>query len=166
MRRIGILCLLLTLSGCLDIFQPPPSGTPKVNNVTPGSSATNVSVGASVVAQLSLPNGGINPTTVDTNSSVRLINTATGEVVTSTINVLNEAERLVLDPSSQLEYSTTYRFEVTSSVSDASGATFTDYSSTFTTVSADMPSVTGSTPADGAINVAINLGGGLRYYQY
>ena len=161
MRRIGILFLLLTLAGCEGlggIFTPPMSGTPKVNNVTPGSSATNVSVGASVIAQLSLPNGGINPTTVDTNSSVRLINTATGEVVTSTVNVLNEAERLVLDPSSSLEFGTTYRFEVTSGVSDASGATFTDYDSTFTTVSADVPSVTASRPTDGQIDVPLTGG--------
>ena len=157
MRRIGILCLLLTLAGC-DIFQPPLQGTPTVNSVIPSNSTTNVSVGASVIADLSLPNGGINPTTVDTNSSVRLVNTATGEAASATVNVLNDTKKLVLTPSPRLEYSTTYRFEMTSGVSDASGATFTDYSSTFTTVSADVPSVTGSRPSDGAIDVPLTGG--------
>lgn len=162
MKRIGLLFLLLTvaLSSC-DLFPgiiPQPSGTPTVKSVTPGGSATNVSVGASVIADLSLPNGDINVTTVDSNSSVRLIDTATGETVPSKVNVLNDAERLVLTPS-QLEFSTTYRFEVTSAVTDASGTAFPDYSSTFTTVSADVPSVTGTTPADGAVDVPIDLGG-------
>ena len=158
MRRIGILFLLLTLAGC-GIFQPPPQGTPTVNSVIPSNSTTNVSVGTSVIADLSLPNGGINPTTVDTNSSVRLVNTATGEAAGATVNVLNDTKKLVLTPSPRLEFGTTYRFELTSGVTDASGKAFTDYESTFTTVSADVPSVTGSTPADGAADVSINLGG-------
>ena len=161
MRRIGILFLLslLTLSGC-DILPIIPGGkdTPTVNSVIPSSSATNVSVGASVIASLNLPNGGINPTTVS-DSSVRLVNTATNAPVPAKVMALNEKETLVLAPLSQLEFGTTYRFEVTSGVSDASGATFTDYDSTFTTVSADVPSVTGSTPADGTVDVSIDLGG-------
>ncbi len=158
MRRIGILFLLLTLSGCLDIFQPPPGGgTPTVDSVTPSSSATNVSVGASVIAQLSLPNGGINQTTVG-DTSVRLINTVTSATVPAKVTVLNEAGKLTLDPSSQLEFSTTYRFEVTSAVTDASGASFQDYDSAFTTVSADVPSVVSSVPADGAVDVPLDVG--------
>ena len=158
MRRIGILFLLLTLASC-DWFIPPPggNGTPTVSSVTPSKSATNVSVGASVIAQLSLPNGGINQTSVS-DSSVRLVNTATNAPVSANVMVLNDQETLTLDPSSQLEYGTTYRFELTSGVSDASGATFGDYSSTFTTVSADVPSVTSSTPADGAVDVSLDAG--------
>ena len=158
MRRIGILFLLLTLSGCLDIFQPPPGGdTPTVNSVTPPGSATNVSVGASVIASLNLPNGGLNPTTVS-DASVRLVNTATNATVPTKVTVLNDAGKLILTHSAQLEFSTTYRFEITSGVSDASGATFNDYNSTFTTVSADVPSVTSSTPADGAVDVSLDTG--------
>ncbi len=159
MKRIGLLFLLLTLSGCdlLPGIIPQPSGTPQVNSVTPSDSTSGVSVGASVIADLSLPNGDINVTTVDSNSSVRLLNTATGEVVSSTVNVLNDAGELVLTPSLQLEFSTTYRFEVTSGVTDASGQAFTDYNSTFTTVSESTPSVTGSRPADGETGVAVDI---------
>ena len=153
MKRIGILFLLLTLSGCeiVTCITNPNGcvtgggGTPQVNSVTPSDSATNVSVGASVVAQLDLPNGGVNLTSADSNA-VRLTNTSTGATVPSNVSVYNDAEQLVLTPSA-LEFGTTYRFEVTSGVTDASGAAFPDYSSTFTTVSADVPSVTASSPS-------------------
>ena len=159
MRRIGILFLLLTLAGCEGlggIFTPPMSGTPKVNNVTPGSSATNVSVGASVIASLDLPNGGINLTSVS-DGSIRLIDTTTNATVPAKVSVLNEARTLTLDPSGQLEFGTTYRFEVTSGVTDASDTSFGDYNSTFTTVSADTPSVTDSRPGDGETGVAVDI---------
>ena len=156
MRRIGILFLLFTLAGC-GIFQPPMQGNPKVNSVTPSNSATNVSVGASVIAQLSLPNGGINQTSIS-DSSVRLVNTSTNAPVPANVMVLNDQETLTLDPSSQLEFGTTYRFELTSGVTDASGASFGDYNSTFTTVSANVPSVTGSRPNDGAVDVPLTGG--------
>ena len=159
MRRIGILFLLLMLSGCGGIFTPPTQDTPTVNSVTPNRSATNVSVGASVIASLKLPNGGINQTSIS-DSSVRLVNTSTNAPVPAKVMVLNDQETLTLDPSSQLEFGTTYRFELTSGVTDAGGASFGDYNSTFTTVSADVPSVVSSAPADGAVDVPLDAGTG------
>ena len=156
MRRIGILFLLLALASC-DWFVPPPAGAPAVNSITPNNSATNVSVGASIIAELSLPNGGINQTSIS-DSSVRLVNTSTNAPVPARVMVLNDKETLTLMPSAQLEFSTTYRFELTSGVTDASGATFGDYNSTFTTVSADVPSVVSSTPEDGAVDVPLDAG--------
>ena len=159
MKRIGILFLLLTLSGCdlLPII-PGGGGTPTVSSVTPGDSATAVSVGARVIAKLKLPNGGINPTSVNSGSSVRLTNTATGAVVPANVSVYNTTESLVLAPSSKLEFGTTYQFEITSSVIDASGQALPDTVSTFTTVAANVPSVTGSDPADGAVDASLTSG--------
>ncbi len=163
MKRIGILSLLLTLtlSGCdaLGMFIPRTGDTPNVESVTPSNSATNVSVGASVVAQLTLPNGGINQVSVDSDTSVRLINTSTNATVPSDVSVDNDAAQLVLKPASSLplDFGTTYRFEVTSAVTDASGTAFPDFSSTFTTVSADVPSVVASRPTDGETDVPANI---------
>ncbi len=161
MNRIGLLFLLLTLAGCdfiNDITRPGGDGPPTVTSVSPSDSASSVSVGSSVIVSLRLPNGGLNPTSVDSNS-VRLIDTATGSAVASNVSVYNETESLVLAPSAQLEFSTTYRFEITSAVVDESGQSLLDTSSTFTTVSADVPSVTASEPADGETGVDVNIPG-------
>lgn len=159
MKRIGLLALLLTLTGCdiiRDIVTPGGGGAPQVVSTTPADGATNVAVGSSVVAALNLPNGGVNLTSVEPNS-VRLVDAATGTPVAATVTPDNDALTLTLKPLEQLEFGTEYRFEVTSGVLDEDGQAFGDFSSTFTTVSSDVPSVISSEPADGATNVPLTV---------
>ena len=155
MKRIGLLALLLTLTGCSGImdFFTPGGGAPQVVSVTPSEGATNVAVGTSVVATLDLPNGGVNLTSVDT-TSVRLVDAATGTPVEAQVTPDNDTETLTLVPRAPLAFRTSYRFEVTSGVSDEDGQAFGDYSSSFTTVSSDTPSVLRSRPGDGEEGVS------------
>lgn len=158
MKRSSVLLLLLTLVGCefLD-FPFTGGGAPKVGSVTPGDGEPNVSIGTQVTADLGLPNGGLSLTTVN-EQSVRLSNVATGAVVESSVDVDNDARKLTLDPATNLDFSTEYRFTITSAVEDTSGEAFEEFSSTFTTISDDVPAVITSRPADGERDVPVNTG--------
>ena len=166
MKRTGFLTLLV-LAGC-NLLPPPGGSGPRVNSVTPADNATNVSVGARVIATLNLPNGGVNVTSANENT-VRLTNADTAQAVSADVSVNNDTETLTLVPSAALEFGTPYRFEVTSGVSDEDGQAFGDFSSSFTTVSEDVPSVLSSDPADGvtgvpltvSISAEINASGGV-----
>ena len=140
MKRAGIFLVLVSLTGCgipEFIFGDP---VPDVKSVSPSNGDANVSVSADVNAALDLPNGGVDQTSVSERGA-RLTNTATGAVVEANISVDNDAETLTLDPVSDLEFSATYRFSVTSALVDVSGQAFAEYSSTFTTISEGMPYV-------------------------
>ena len=154
MKRTGFLTLLLVLAGC-NLFPPPGGSGPRVNSVTPADNATNVSVGARVIATLNLPNGAVNVTSANENT-VRLTNADTGQAVSADVSVNNDTETLTLEPLTQLEFGTPYRFEVTSSVTDEEGGAFAGHSSAFTTVSSDAPSVIKSGPADGEVGVPVD----------
>ncbi len=158
MKRAGIFLVLVSLTGCE--FLPDFIGigsTPGISSVSPGSGDANVSVGAVVNAALNLPNGGVDQTSVG-EQGVRLVDAATGTVVEANVSVDNDAETLTLEPVNELEFSSTYTFTVTPSLIDVSGKSFKDHSNTFTTVSSDLPSVTGVRPADGARGVATDVG--------
>lgn len=155
MKRTGLIALFLVLAGC-DLFPPPGGGSPRIDSVTPADAATNVAVGARVIATLELPNGGVDLTSVTPNA-VRLVDVATGTPVAATVTPDNDALTLTLVPSEVLEFGSEYRFEVTPGVIDEDGRAFTDFSSTFTTVSSDVPSVIRSRPADGETNVSVNI---------
>lgn len=159
MRRSGIFLLLaLALTGC-DLILPRIGigGAPSVSNVTPADDATNVPVGTQVNADLELPNGGLDLTTIS-EQSVGLINVATGDVVSASVSVDNDAQTLTLDPATNLDFSTEYRFVITSAVEDESGEAFTGHTSTFTTISDDVPAVIASRPADGEHGVPVTTG--------
>ncbi len=153
MKRVGILLLLASLTGCElpKIFGDPP---PTVRSVSPSDGDANVSISADINAALDLPNGGVDLTSVG-EQSARLTNTATGAVVEARVSVDNDTQTLTLDPASDLELSTNYRFTVTSALQDVSGKAFMEYSSTFTTIPEGVPYVFSTTPADGATDVSV-----------
>ena len=157
MKRFSTLLLPLALSGCSLFEIPGFGGSPEVASVTPAEGATNVSIGAQVNADLDLPNGGLSLTSVN-EQSVQLSNVATGAVVNAVVSADNDARTLTLDPVSNLDFSTEYRFTITSAVADASGTAFEAFSSTFTTIPDDVPAVIASRPADGERNVPVSTG--------
>ena len=157
MKRSSILFVALTLTGCSLIELPDTfrSGTPSASQAVPAEGANNVPIAAAVKIDLNLPNGGLNLTSVS-NSTVTLTNAATGDTVPATVSVFNDAEVLTLTPATTLEFGTEYQFEISASVEDEAGQAFKPFNSTFTTVSADVPSIIEVTPADGARNVAVD----------
>lgn len=109
---------------------------PYVKSVNPANGATNVSEHTSISTDiLSLPNGGVNNTTI-TSSSVYLTETANGTLVPSNVNGTGGGDAITLVPASALKLNTTYKFHITSAVKDLSGASFVSYTSTYTTKSA------------------------------
>ena len=170
MKKYAVIFFLLTLSGC-EIFLPPSLGSPSVVEVVPAGGTQNVSPGAAVKVELDLPNGGLSLTSATPNS-VTLTDTATGQVVDTTIRIDNNSESLTLTPTNDLGFATEYRFDLTNAVEDETGQALEAYSSTFTTLPDGVPAVLRSRPADGdnavsiydtsAINNDINaIGGGV-----
>jgi N-acetylneuraminic acid mutarotase len=113
--------------------QPTTSKRPSVVRLNPESSSQNVSENTSVSTSiLNLPNGGVDNTTI-TSNSVYLTEEATGTIVPSTVNGTGGGDAITLVPMAPLKLGTTYVITITDSVKDLSGASFIPYSSTFTT---------------------------------
>lgn len=154
MKRASVFLLLVSLTGC-EILPFPKDRSPTVESVSPSDGDANVTISADINAALNLPNGGVDLTSVG-EQSARLTNTATGAVVEARVSVDNDTQTLTLDPASDLELSTNYRFTVTSALQDVSGKAFTEYTSTFTTIPEGTPFVVGTDPADGATDVSLS----------
>lgn len=117
-------------------IQPDTTATarPSVRGSTPLDGATNVRRDAGVSAEVVLPNvgNGVDPATL-TSASVRLVRVSDGQVLPAEVNTSGGGDVIVLQPSVLLDPTTQYRFVITSSVKDLSGAAFVPYSATFTT---------------------------------
>lgn len=109
-----------------------PSVGPSVRSMRPAPGATNVQRDSFVAVDLNLPNGGLDPSTVNT-TSVFLTNNATGQVVVSTVNTTGGGDAITLTPGSLLASNTTYTFTITGGVRDVSGASFQAFTGSFTT---------------------------------
>ncbi|WP_249999078.1 Ig-like domain-containing protein [Actinoplanes sp. M2I2] len=116
-----------------DIAEVPGGATiPAVRTSTPANGATGVPVTTSVVEDLVLPNGGVKAASL-TGSSVTLTRLGDGAPVASTTITSGGGDVVNLSPSAPLAPLTTYRFSVTSAVTDVTGKPFAPYSIVFTT---------------------------------
>ena len=109
-----------------------PDGSPSVRAATPANLATAVDPTTSVVADLRLPAGAVDPATL-TSSSVRLTRLSDGAAVPANVITSGGGDVVNLSPSAPLAASTAYRFTVTSGVRDVAGRAFQPFSSVFTT---------------------------------
>lgn len=99
----------------------------------------------------------INPTTV-TSSTLRLFHQATGAMLEGGSNVPG-GRQATFTPAAPLLPGTTYRFEVTSGVTDLAGRALVPAASTFVTAAVDdsfAPAVLVVSPPDGASEVPVN----------
>ncbi|MDB5297094.1 MAG: Fibronectin type 3 protein, partial [Phycisphaerales bacterium] len=107
---------------------------PSVVSLTPGNAATNVRRDAFVAANgLSLPNGGIDKTSVLVAGNITLVRASDNKAVPGTPGVSGGGDSVIFTPSVYLDANTQYKFSITAGVKDVSGATFTPFTSTFTT---------------------------------
>ncbi len=111
--------------------QAPATG-PSVRSMRPAPGSTNVLRDAFVAVDLNLPNGALDPSTVN-GASVHLINNANGQLVAATVNTTGGGDAITLTPSGILVANTSYTFHITSNVKDVSGASFQHFSGSFTT---------------------------------
>jgi hypothetical protein len=105
---------------------------PSVTGVRPPDGATNVPLNRGIGADPDLPNSGIDIETMS-QATVRLVRVSDGAQVPANPGTSGGFDTITLQPRSQLEPNTLYRFEVTSGLRDQSGQAFVPFSSTFTT---------------------------------
>jgi hypothetical protein len=115
----------------------PDSYPPLITSVSPASTATGVSLNATVSA---IFNEAINPATIN-NSTVELRNTVSNALITATVSYNASSHTVTLTPSSAFTNSTSYTAKIkggTSGVKDVAGNPLeNDYIWSFT--SADLP---------------------------
>jgi glucose/arabinose dehydrogenase len=137
-----LLCFIALIAIFLFKYvQPAPGKRPSVVIVDPKNGSQNVSANASISTSiLKLPNGGINNSTI-TSNTVYLIEAGTGILVPSNVNGTGGGDAITLVPSNPLKLNTTYNFNITDGVKDLAGASIVPYASTFTTSSASTSEI-------------------------
>jgi hypothetical protein len=142
---VAVAGVLVLLAACgqlepvdpiVDPPTPPPTTgeTPSVTGSVPADGATGVFLDTMVTTTLHLPNpgAGVDAESLSTES-VRLFRTSDETPVPGGVATSGGRDSIVYQPFDDLEPTTTYTFEVTSSVRDESGAAFAPYRITFTT---------------------------------
>lgn len=132
---------------------------PYVTSTNPANGAANVMRDAFVAAYVRLPNvgAGVKASTLS-SSTVKLYRTAdsTRTPVFANLNTTAAGDAIILQPRSLLAASTKYTFEVTSGVTDTSGASFAPYTMSFTT--GTQPTTTSSSIAFTKVSLSITAG--------
>jgi hypothetical protein len=120
-RNILLIGLAMLVALLLLKYFRPHTKRPSVVLVDPKNSSQNVSENASISTSiLKLPNGGINNSTI-TSNTVYLTEAGTGALVASNVNGTGGGDAITLVPSSLLKLNTTYNFNITDGVKDLSG---------------------------------------------
>ena len=133
---------------------------PQIVSRVPDVNAVQVAVGANVDTFFSEPMAGNGFQQGTSSTTVRLTNQATGAVVPANVNYngnLVTERRLRINPTNDLAPATTYTVTLTggpTAIRSQAGVPFVTTSWSFTTVTPIAPTVTTTTPLDGAVGVA------------
>lgn len=133
---------------------------PKVLSSTPATGATGVALDAAITAEVSIPNGGIDASTL-TAKTVRLFRVKDNYGIPVALNTSGGGDVIVLKPRSALEPNTQYKFVVTAGLCDVTGAPFAETTRTFTTAAAAAGS---SLPAVDFDQIPLDKTAGREYY--
>lgn len=93
---------------------------PTVAETIPAHKQSGVPLNGRLEVSLELPNGPIDPTTVD-NSTVQLVRVTDGQRVPTSVQANGEGDKLILQSNNLLDASTMYVFEITDGVQDVDG---------------------------------------------
>ena len=105
---------------------------PYVTTATPGNLATGTPLTSGVVADLNLPNGAVDGSTLD-STTVTLTRVSDGVKISAHVSTSGGGDTINIAPDAALDPNATYRFDVTSGVKDINGDAFLPFSSVFTT---------------------------------
>lgn len=105
---------------------------PAVTSTNPASGATNVMRDVFVSADVFVPNGGIDPATLN-SSTVFLYRTSDLQNVPAVLNTSGGGDVIVLRPVSLLDANTSYTLQVTNGLKDITGVGFVPFMMSFTT---------------------------------
>ncbi|MDN5855700.1 MAG: Ig-like domain-containing protein, partial [Actinomycetia bacterium] len=112
---------------------PGSNDRPSVLKTTPSNLATGLPpASTSVVADLDLVGGGVDPGSLSTNS-VRLTNVSNGNEVAGNVLTSGGADTINFSPTDALAANTLYRLQITDGVEDVDGNAFLPYSMVFAT---------------------------------
>lgn len=111
---------------------PAAAAIPTVRAMTPANLATGVEPTASVVADLRLPSGGVDPASLSA-TSVRLTQVANGAAVDINVITSGGGDVVNASPRAPLAAGTLYRLDITAAVKDVAGHAFAPYSMVFST---------------------------------
>jgi glucose/arabinose dehydrogenase len=114
------------------VIKPFTATQPSVALVNPANGATSIYINTAVACDLNLPNGALEPSTVN-NTTVKLVKTSDSSSVAATVNTTGGGDAIVLQPTADLAANTQYTFTITAGVKDVTGASFVPFTSTFTT---------------------------------
>jgi hypothetical protein len=132
---------------------------PSIRYTNPSSGAVDVRRDAFGAAYVNLPNvgAGVKASTL-TSSTVKLYRSSdtTKTAVAANLNTTAAGDAIILQPKSLLAASTRYTFQVTSGVTDTSGAAFAAYTMSFTT--GTQPTSTSSSIAFTKVSLSITAG--------
>jgi hypothetical protein len=128
---------------------------PLVTASQPTSGDTAVLRNAFAGADVYLPNGALDPDTVNA-STVTLVRTSDGASVAANVNTSAGGDSIVLQPTTPLAANTKYTFRVSSGVRDIDGRAMTSYTSVFTTGAEGADTTGGVTFAKVALSVPAN----------
>src|SRR3954470_16830333 len=105
---------------------------PRVGLVSPRDGTSNVRVDSFISAEVFVPNGGIDASTL-VDANVFLTRNSDGAHVATTLNTSGGGDVIILTPNGLLDTSAAYTFHVTSGLKDVAGAAFQPKSTQFTT---------------------------------
>jgi O-glycosyl hydrolase len=121
-----------------------------VTAVTPTTGSAGVAIASVVTASFS---EAMNPATI--TSSTFTLTPQGGAAVSATVTYSSNAEIATLAPLNPLTYNTQYTATITTGAQSSAGtALAANYTWSFTTVAAPAPTVTSTTPANGATGVS------------
>ncbi len=105
---------------------------PSVSSVSPANNSGNVLRDQFISANLVVPNGGIDTTTL-TSANAFLQRTSDGLLIPANLNTSGSGDLIVLRPLTLLDPNTSYTFTATAGITDLTGASLVPFTSTFTT---------------------------------
>ncbi len=116
---------------------------PSVRFIDPGNKSENVEEHTTIsTININLPNGGLDKSTVNAKTVI-LTEEETGTIVPASVTTSNDQKEIKLIPTSALKLRSTYIFTITHGVKDIKGASFTPFTSRFTTVAIPTEALTG-----------------------
>jgi O-glycosyl hydrolase/methionine-rich copper-binding protein CopC len=134
---------------------------PTVSAVSPASGATAVAITTAVTANFS---EAMSPPTI--NGSTFTLTPQGGNAIAATVTYSSNGNVATLTPNSTLAYNTQYTGTITTGVQSSQDAALaSNYTWSFTTAAAPVPTVTAVSPASGAIGVAIGASVSAMFSQ-
>lgn len=161
-QNLGIHIVWLEFNNLYYLLLPElgtPGNTPSLVEVIPEDGDTNVSVS---IIPTALFNKELDENSINSNS-VKLLNDETNNQINGTISLSDDKKKIIFYPESRLDYNTTYRFELSPSITDTDGNPIIPLIIRFTTSNTQPTSIISGVAIT---NIKLYKQGNLIAFQY